>query len=196
MIEPHHRGLVFDCDGTIADSMPVHWLAWQAALESHGLAHLMPHDRFMGWGGVPAKTIFGILAQEAGITIDADAAAKDKYRRYFEMMDKVQPIEPILSIAREYRGKLPMAVATGSPMAGAKRTLDQIQAFDWFDAVVTADDVQHPKPHPETFLLAAERIGIDPKDCLAFEDAEPGLEAARAAGMQVVDVRDVLAQRA
>jgi HAD superfamily hydrolase (TIGR01509 family) len=191
MIEPHHRGLIFDCDGTIADSMPVHWLAWSAALKHHGLDHLMPYDRFMAWGGVPAETIFGILADEAGIEIDARAAAEDKYNRYFTMADQIQPIEPIMAIVYEYQGKLPMAVATGSTRAGIDRTLKQINATHLFDAVVCADDVENAKPAPDTFLEAARRIGVEPTHCLAFEDAGPGIESAKAAGMQVIDVRDV-----
>ncbi len=195
MVKDHHRALVFDCDGTLADSMPVHWTAWSQTLRKYALDHLMPFDRFMAWGGVPALRIFEILAEESGQTLDAHAMAMEKYDAYFEHIDKVVAIEPILAVAKENRGRIPMAVATGSPRLGVTRTLEVIGALDWFDAVVTYEDVTHPKPHPETYLKAAELLGIPPAECLAFEDAEPGIVSAREAGMDVIDVREVLAAR-
>jgi HAD superfamily hydrolase (TIGR01509 family) len=196
MIQPHHQALVFDCDGTLADSMPVHWIAWNQTLRKHQLDHLLPHERFMNLGGVPARRIFETIAAEAGVTIDAHALALEKYEVYYANVDKIAPIEPVLQIARAYRGRLPMAVATGSTRRGVTSTLNAIAALDWFDAIVTAEDVSHPKPHPETYLKAAALLGVDPKHCLAFEDAEPGLVSARAAGMQVIDIRDLLAASA
>ena len=193
MIQPHHRALIFDCDGTLADSMPVHWLAWRRTLEKHGLDHLLPHDRFMSLGGVPAMQIFDLLAAESGRELDARAMTLEKYQAYFDHADQIARIEPIVSLALEYKGKLPIAVATGSTRTGVTRTLNAIGLADHFDAVVTADDVSHPKPHPETFLKAAEKLGVPPRSCLAFEDAAPGLASARAAGMEVVDVNEVLA---
>ncbi|MEM1211155.1 MAG: HAD family phosphatase [Planctomycetota bacterium] len=193
--QPHHRALIFDCDGTLADSMPVHWVAWNETLKTHGLDHLMPHDRFLAWGGVPARRIFQTLAEEAGRSFTEDelaALAAEKYDNYFKRADTIQPVEPILAIAREHRGKLPMAVATGSTRHGVTRTLTAINATDWWGAIVTADDVTHSKPHPETFLKAAEALGVDPKDCLAYEDADPGITAAQDAGMDVCDVRTVI----
>lgn len=193
MLQPHHQALVFDCDGTLADSMPVHWVAWSAVLEKHRLGHLFPHERFLSFGGRPSVKIIEQLAEEAGVDVDAPAIAAEKRAAYLERIGEVVTIEPILAVAREHRGKLPMAVATGSGRFPASRTLEAIGVNGWFDAVVTADDVTHPKPHPETFLKAAEALGVAPEHCLAFEDAEPGLQSARAAGMDVIDVRDVLA---
>ena len=192
MIKPHHKALIFDCDGTLADSMPVHWIAWNQTLKAEGLDHLMPHERFLSWGGVPAKRIFEILAEESGRTLDATALTIRKYEAYFDNADQIQPIEPILKLAVQYHGKLPIAVATGSTRKGVTRTLKAIEATHLFEVVVTAEDVERPKPAPDTYLLAAERLGVDPKDCLAFEDADPGIESAKAAGMEVVDVREVL----
>ncbi|MBB6430109.1 HAD family hydrolase [Algisphaera agarilytica] len=193
MIKPHHRALVFDCDGTLADSMPVHWIAWHETLKKHELDHLLPHDRFMAFGGVPAVQILDILAKESGRTLDARAIMLEKYDAYYEHADKITRIEPIVELALEYKGKLPIAVATGSTRTGITNTLQAIGMTDHFDAVVCADDVENHKPHPETFLVAAEKLGVDPKHCLAFEDAPPGLESARAAGMDVIDVNDILA---
>jgi HAD superfamily hydrolase (TIGR01509 family) len=192
MVKDHHKALVFDCDGTLADSMPVHWIAWHATLKKHALDHLMPFDRFMAWGGVPAKTIFEILAQESGRVLDAHALAMEKYEAYYANTHRIVPIAPILAVAQANHGRIPMAVATGSTRKGVTMTLTTIGALDWFDAVVTYEDVTHPKPHPETFLRCAELLGVKPEECLAFEDAEPGIISARDAGMDVIDVRDVL----
>lgn len=193
MIQPHHRALIFDCDGTLADSMPVHWIAWNSTLKKHGLDHLMPHERFMAFGGVPAMQIFDLLAAESGRELDARALTVEKYAAYAQHLDKITRIEPIVALALEHKGKLPIAVATGSTHTGITNTLKAIDLTDHFDAVVCADDVEHPKPHPETFLTAAAKLGVAPELCLAFEDAPPGLEAARAAGMDVIDVNQVLA---
>ncbi|MEM6855643.1 MAG: HAD family phosphatase [Planctomycetota bacterium] len=194
MLQPHHRALIFDCDGTLADSMPVHWIAWNTTLKKHGLDHLLPHDRFMSLGGVPATRIFELLAQESGRTLDARAMTIEKYQAYFDHADQITRIEPIVALALEYKGKLPIAVATGSTRTGITNTLNAIDLAGHFDAVVCADDVEHPKPHPETFLTAAKKLGVEPQYCLAFEDAPPGIESARAAGMDVIDVNDVLAE--
>lgn len=192
MIEAHHKALVFDCDGTLADTMPVHYEAWIATLKRYALDHLFPHDRFMSLGGVPAVRILEELSREGGVAMDCRAVSLEKERAYIEAASNVCPIEPVLAIARDNRGKLPMAVATGGHRDVAEHTLGAIGVLDWFDAVVSADDVTHPKPHPETFLKCAQAMGVSPQVCLAFEDAEPGLAAARAAGMDVVDVRRLL----
>lgn len=194
MIQPHHRALIFDCDGTLADSMPVHWIAWNTTLKKHGLDHLMPHDRFMSFGGVPASKIFEILAEESGRTLDAKAMTIEKYQAYFDHADKITRIEPIVALALEQHGKMPMAVATGSTRTGITNTLKAIDMTGHFEVVICADDVERPKPHPETFLTAAAKLGVAPEYCLAFEDAPPGLESARAAGMDVIDVNEVLAE--
>ncbi|MEM6459359.1 MAG: HAD family phosphatase [Planctomycetota bacterium] len=195
-IQPHHRALIFDCDGTLADSMPVHWIAWHQTLKAHGLDHLMPHDRFMSLGGVPATDIFAMLGRESGRELDAAALSKQKYAAYFEHAGEIGRIEPIVAVALQQKGRLPQAVATGSTRTGVTRTLAAIGMSEHFDAVVCADDVSRPKPDPETFLTAAARLGVEPSACLAFEDAAPGLAAARAAGMDVIDVNDVLAASA
>ena len=192
MLQPHHRALVFDCDGTLADSMPVHWIAWHETLKSHRLDHLMDHARFTALGGVPALQILEMLGREADRVLDARAIMLEKYDAYFRHAHRIQPIALTVELARSQKGKLPMAVATGSTRTGVTRTLEAIGMTDFFDAVVCADDVTRHKPHPETFLRCAELLGVAPEACLAFEDAVPGLEAARAAGMDVVDMNVLL----
>ena len=192
MLKPHHRALIFDCDGTLADSMPVHWTAWNATLKNHQLDHLMDHARFVSLGGVPAMQILEMLGRESGRELDARAIMLEKYESYFLHADGIQPIALTVELARANKGKLPMAVATGSTRQGVTRTLKAIGMTDFFDAVVCAEDVEHPKPHPETFLRCAELLGVEPAACLAFEDALPGLASARAAGMEVIDVNPLL----
>ena len=173
--------------------MPVHWIAWHETLKRHGLDEYLPHERFMSFGGKPAAQIFELLAQESGRDLDARALSAEKYDVYAQHLGKITRIEPIVALALEYKGKLPIAVATGSTRTGVTNTLTAVDLLDHFDALVCADDVEHPKPHPETFLTAAAKLGVPPESCLAFEDAPPGLESARAAGMDVIDVNDVLA---
>lgn len=192
LIQPHHKALIFDCDGTLADSMPAHYTAWLATLRRYGLDHLLPHERFLSWGGRPAMRILGQLAREGGVELDAHAVSIEKEQAYIDFAQDIRAIEPVLAIARRFRGRLPMAVATGSRRNAVMKTLSVIGAADWFDAIIASDDVTHHKPHPETFLRAAEAVGVAPGSCLAFEDGEPGLVAARAAGMDVIDVRDML----
>ncbi len=192
MLQPHHQAIIFDCDGTLADSMPVHWIAWHETLKNHALDHLMDHDRFVALGGVPAMQILEMLSQESGRVLDAHAIMVEKYELYLEHADQIQPILVTVELAKAQRGRLPMAVATGSTRKGVTRTLTAIGMADFFDAVVCADDVSQPKPHPETFLRCAELLGVDPGRCLAFEDAVPGLESARAAGMDVIDMNTLV----
>jgi len=194
MLQPHHRAIIFDCDGTLADSMPAHWIAWHQTLKHHGLDQYLPHERFMALGGVPAHRIFEMIAEEAGVVLDPQALAVQKYEAYFDAAHLIQPIAPTVTLARRTRGRLPMAVATGSTRKGVTHTLAAIGMGDFFDTVICADDVSHPKPHPETYLKAAETLGVAPSGCLAFEDTEVGMRSARDAGMDVIDVNDLLAQ--
>jgi len=182
--------LIFDLDGTLADTMPVHYLAWQAALEGTGLA--FPEDKFYSCGGMATVKIVELLCTEQGLEADAHAVAQRKYEAFFPYIDKVLRIEPIVAIAEQNHGKLPMAIATGGRTEPASRTIAQTQIGHLFDAVVTADDVEHHKPHPETYLRAAAVLNVDPTRCIAYEDADPGVESAKAAGMEVVDVRELL----
>ena len=107
------------------------------------------------------------------------------------LLPEVKPVDPVLAIARKHRGKLPMAVATGGQRGCITQLLDQLDIADWFDALVTSDDVENPKPAPDTFLLAAKQIGIAPENCRAFEDTDLGMQAIHAAGMEAVDVRKI-----
>jgi beta-phosphoglucomutase family hydrolase len=184
---PEYKALIFDCDGTLADTMPAHYVAWHKTLLRHGID--FNEDRFYSLGGVPTVQIIQLLASEAGLSLDAVAVGREKEMAFHEAIDSVEPIAAVVDIARRHVGKLPMAVGTGSEWWSAERVLKRIGVLDWFGAVVCADHVQRHKPAPDVFLEAARRLGVDPKDCCVYEDTDLGLAAGRAAGMAVVDVR-------
>lgn len=182
-----YQALIFDCDGTLADSMPAHYLAWCATLPRYGL-HL-PEDRFYALGGVPTARIVQMLGDEAGLTLDPHTVAAEKEAHFHANLSNIMPIEPVLAIARQHHGKLPMAVATGSLRHTAEPTLRQINALHLFDTLVCTEDVANPKPAPDIYLEAARRLGVAPRHCRVYEDTETGIQGATAAGMDVVDVR-------
>ena len=184
------HGLIFDCDGTLADTMPLHFLAWQTLAQRHGFS--MPEDRFYALGGVPSRDILALLKQEQSLSIDPLAVAREKEEEYLKTLDRVGPIAPIVAIARANYGRVPMAVASGGTRRVIQTVLDHLQIRHLFDAVVTSEDIQNQKPAPDIFLEAARRIGVPPSQCRAYEDTDLGMTAIRAAGMDAVDVRDSL----
>ena len=184
------RGLIFDCDGTLVDTMPLHWMAWQCVCEKHGIA--FAEERFYELGGVGSIEIFRMLLAEQGLEGDPIALSKEKEAGFQPFAGQARAIEPVLAIAREHRGKLPMGVATGGKRANCTAILKSVGIYDWFDAIVTSEDVQNQKPAPDIFLEAAGRIGVTPTECRAFEDTDLGLQAVRAAGMDAVDIRTLL----
>ncbi|HWH69066.1 MAG TPA: beta-phosphoglucomutase family hydrolase [Candidatus Sulfotelmatobacter sp.] len=187
------KGLIFDCDGTLADTMPLHWQAWQVIASRHKFH--FPQDRFYSLGGVPSRDILKLLCTEQGLELDHLAVAREKEAEYRPLIAQVKPIAAIVSIAREHHGKLPMAVATGGTRRIIEQVLDHCGIRQLFHTVVTCEDVQHQKPAPDIFLEAARRIGVAPQFCRAYEDTDLGMQAIRAAGMDAVDVRDLLGFR-
>ena len=185
------EGLIFDCDGTLADTMPLHFLAWRETLNRHGMT--LSEDRFYSLGGQPTVKIVALLAGEQGIEVDPVAVADEKEQSFLTRLEEVQPIAPIVEIVRANAGKLPMAVASGSHRAVVFDVLKIIGLDDLFDehTVVGAEDTELHKPNPDVFLEAARRIGVAPEKCRVYEDAELGIEAARRAKMACFDVREV-----
>jgi beta-phosphoglucomutase family hydrolase len=186
----HIKGLVFDCDGTLADTMPMHWRAWQAIAAKYKLH--FPEDRFYSLGGVPSRDILQMLAREQGVTLDHIEAAHEKENIYLPLMAKVEPIHAVVEIAKANFGKIPMAVASGGTQPIIVGVLEHLNIRHLFDAVVTSEMVQNQKPAPDIFLEAARRIGVEPKFCRAYEDTDLGMQAIRSAGMDAVDVRELL----
>lgn len=185
------EGLIFDCDGTLADTMPLHWRAWQAVTARHGF--VFPEERFYALGGVPTTEIFQLLISEQGKQgFDILALAKEKEAAYTPLMGDVRRIDLVVDIALGHHGRLPMAVASGGLKHVIEQVLEQLGIRQLFDAVVTSEDVVRNKPAPDIFIEAARRIGVAPERCRAYEDTDLGMQAIRAAGMEAVDVRELL----
>lgn len=185
------KGLIFDFDGTLADTMFFHWKAWDIVARRYGIA--LTRQRLYSMGGIPSRDILLLLQKEQNLpNLDIDGISREKEQEYLKMMSRVVLIDTIAAIARENLGKLPMAIATGGRRSIMDRILPQLGIAEWFDAVVTSEDVVRQKPAPDIFLEAARRIGVPPQNCRAYEDTDLGLAGIRAAGMEAVDVRTVI----
>ncbi len=179
--------LIFDCDGTLTNSMPVHYVCWRQTMARHGIE--FGEERFYALGGVPSDKIVALLAAEAGLTLDAALVAEEKEQAFLETLHLLKPIAAVVEIARLHRGQKKMAVASGGMRYIVERQLAQIGVSDWFDTIVAAEDTARHKPEPDVFLEAARRLGVAPQHCEVYEDSDLGIEAARRAGMRWVDVR-------
>ena len=186
-IPARFKGLIFDCDGTLVDTMPLHFLAWKKALAQVGLH--MPEERFYQFAGAPTVEIIRTLAREQKVAVDADKAADLKEHIYVASLEDAEPIHSVIAIARRERGRRKLGVASGGWKRIVKQTLTGVGMEDAFDAIVGTDEVAHGKPAPDLFLKAAQLIGVPPAECLVYEDGDLGIEAAKRAGMEVIDVR-------
>lgn len=188
-IKPGIKGLIFDLDGTLADTMPLHFQGWVAACRKFGAeidnAFLRKHTGSPGW--MIADEIINKCNLNGSVT--TDQIISEKLALFYRDQHSVKPIEPVVEIVKKYHGILPMAVGTGGHREAVERTLEITGLRKYFEIVVTANDVNHFKPHPETFLKCAELMNIEPRYVEVFEDGDLGLEAALAAGMIATDVR-------
>ena len=182
-----YQAIIFDCDGTLTDSMPIHYVAWHGTMNSYGIH--FPEDQFYAMGGMPSDKIIRVLASEQSIQINAEQATMEKEAAFVERLHLLEPIEAVIEVARQFRGRIPMAVASGGFREIILLQLTQIGCHDWFQTIVTAEDTERHKPHPDVFLEAAKRMGVPPHECLVYEDSDLGLQAARAASMDYIDVR-------
>lgn len=183
------RGLIFDLDGTLADTMPYHFAGWKKACRSFGAdiepSFLRRHTGSPGW------VIAAELIEEFNLagTVTVDQIMNEKLMEFFRLQHLVKPIRPVTDIVKKYHGVLPMAVGTGGHRDAVERTLEITDLRKYFDIIVTANDVDNFKPHPETFLRCAEMMRIDPGQIEVFEDSDLGIRAALDAGMIATDVR-------
>ena len=188
-IKPGVKGLIFDLDGTLADSMPIHFEGWKKACERFG-AHIDP--AFLKYHtGSPRWAIADAIIKNCGLngSVTSDQIMKVKLEEFFKKQHLIKPIEPVAALVRKYYGILPMAVGTGGHREAVERTLEVIGMKKYFTIVVTANDVTKHKPFPDTFLKCADLMKVRPEFIEVFEDGDLGIEAAVRAGMIATDVR-------
>lgn len=184
--EGDFRAFIFDCDGTLADNMHLHYEAWSRAMADFGGTY--PEELFYQWGGVPTTEVVRRLNRKYGLSMDVGQVVLRKEHYYRESIPRVSAKHDVVALAREHSGRIPMAVASGGHRDLVERTLVALQIRDLFDEVIAAEDYERGKPFPDPFLLAARRLGVAPENCLVFEDTSTGAEAAQAAGMRWVIV--------
>jgi HAD superfamily hydrolase (TIGR01509 family) len=187
------EAVVFDCDGTLVDSMPAHFEAWCEALALYGAGGVFKEDVFLAMGGRPTRDIVVELNDEYDLRLDPEAVAFAKREAFLRRLNTVTLIDEVAAFAESLRGKMPMAVASGGSRMVVEKTLRIVGVSDWFDEVITADDVIEGKPAPDIFIKAARLLGVAPAKCLALEDAPAGILAAQRAGMQVIAIPSPLA---
>ena len=181
-------GYIFDCDGTLVDTMPLHYRAWNIAMQRAGLPGQLDEELFYSLGGVPTRRVAELMGAHYGLSLDPDRVFVEKEEIFLEFQPELQPIPAVVAFAREVAKRAPVSVASGGPKPIVRATLERVGLAELFPVVVTPEDVAHGKPAPDMFLLAAEKMGVPPAQCLVFEDAEPGIQAAEAAGMRWVRV--------
>lgn len=184
---------LFDCDGTIADSMPLHFIAWQKALGEWGA--VFDEETFYAWGGKPTTQIVSELNALQGLNMPAAAVADRKEDLYFELLPKLQVIPEVLEHIDAQFGRIPFVVVSGSTRDSVIKTLSAVHLLDRFPLIVGSEDYPRAKPAPDAFLIGASRVGIAPEKCLVFEDTTLGIQAATAAGMASVRVPSPLERR-
>ena len=188
-------GYIFDLDGTLVDTMPLHYRAWNRAMQHAGLKEELSEDLFYSLGGVPTRGVAKRFADHYGLTIDVEKVFHQKEALFLELRSEMKLIEAVAGVARKAAGRIPLSVASGGPRDIVRHTLELMGLKELFPVVVTPEDVTHGKPAPDMFLLAAKRMGVAPEKCLVFEDAEPGIKAAEAAGMKWVRVESRVVRR-
>lgn len=177
---------LFDCDGTIADSMPIHYIAWSRALGEWSCP--FPEDIFYAWGGLPAEGIIARLNKEQGLHMPVVEVAAHKENYYYQSLENLQAVPEVLEQINENYGRIPFAVVSGSTRESVVKSLTQLSLIDKFPVRICAEDYTHGKPNPECYLKAAAALNIDPAHCLVFEDTDMGIGSAKAAGMSWVRV--------
>ncbi len=184
------KGLIFDCDGTLVDSMPLHMEAWKHAFqivkEDYNHAYLDSKK------GMKESEIIELYNKEFNKRLNPEEIVKIKHEYFNNQLKSLKPIAPIVHIVCQYHGKLPMGVVSGSVRRTVHDELEIIGIKNKFDYILTADDNFKAKPAPDKFFEAARLMNVNPEDCLVFEDSDLGLLAAQMAGMQTIDVREII----
>ena len=177
---------LFDCDGTIADSMPLHYIAWKQALGRWNCE--FDERTFYAWGGMPTAEIISTLNERHGLSMVVETVCIEKENLYYELLPQLKAIAEVVEHIEAQHRRIPFAVVSGGTRESVVASLTAVNLLDRFDVLVCAGEYKKGKPDPEPFLLAAEKLEVNPKDCLVFEDTEMGIQAATAAGMASVRV--------
>ena len=180
------RAYLFDCDGTIADSMPLHYIAWKTSLAEYN--RIYEGKLFYAWGGRPIREIIRLLNDMQGLNMPVDEVAEKKEILYHSLLPQLKAIPEVIEHIDAQHGRIPFAVVSGSRRSSVVGSLTALGLLDKFDTLVCAEDYKCGKPAPDCFLMAADRLGVAPSDCLVFEDTDLAIEAATAAGMLSVKV--------
>ncbi|HEV3065372.1 MAG TPA: HAD family phosphatase [Chthoniobacterales bacterium] len=185
--QKRYAGYIFDCDGTLADSMPVHYGAWADTVRKYG--GQIPEDLFYSLGGWPSRKMVELLNERFRSSLDPETIANEKEQLYVQRIDTIRPIPEVADFARQVAAFSKVSVASGGILPVVTRTLEAIGFKDFFSVIVTSEQVKRGKPFPDMFLEAAGRMGVPPSDCLVLEDSPAGFEAAISAGMDYAVVR-------
>ena len=181
------QALLFDCDGTLVDTMGLHRLVWAEIFARYGFE--VTDEWWEDYANV------ALLPFVQAVIPDADEVLADELNRegielFVKRLHLIDPLEHVIDVARANHGQRPMAVVTGGYRDVVVPTLDAVGITSLFDVIVTADDVVDSKPAPDVYLRAAEQLGVDPARCVAYEDSDIGLASARQAGVgHVIDIR-------
>ncbi len=184
--ERSFAGYIFDCDGTLVDSMPIHFVCWMESLMLNGATYAFTEEEFYFYAGVPEHDTVVILNDLHKVSLDPVKVVSTKQEIFRKRIKEIQRINPVADYALSLHGKFPISVASGSEEIVVHECLKNTGLFDIFPVIITPEYVKRGKPSPDMFLLAAEKMGVAPEDCLVFEDGRSGLEAAKAAGMEAV----------
>ncbi|HZY72835.1 MAG TPA: HAD-IA family hydrolase [Edaphobacter sp.] len=184
--EGFFKAYLFDCDGTIADSMPLHYIAWRDVLAEWGCE--FDEEIFYAWGGMPVVEIISTLNERYGLKMPVEEVSRRKEERYFASLSRLRAVPEVLEHIEDQYGRIPFAVVSGSTRDSVVASLEALAILDRFDTLVCAGDYERSKPDPEPFLMAARRLGVAPESCLVFEDTDMGVQAATSAGMASVKV--------
>lgn len=180
------QAFIFDCDGTLVDSMPLHYIAWVEALKMHDAPFEFTEEVFYAHAGIKEQDVVRILNAQHGTNVDPVGVDEAKMEIFRQRIPEVRAIGPVAEFAKSLHGRFPMAVASGSEEPTVRGCLEATGLIHLFETIITPKLVKQGKPAPDMFLLAAERMGVAPGECLVLEDGNSGIEAAKAAGMQSV----------
>lgn len=183
---PFHQALLFDLDGTLANSMALHNQAWITTLAKYNCP--VTEEILFQYAGIPNAKTVEIFNQRFGWNLDPKSIAAEKENGFLQNVDKISPIEPVVKIARAYYQKKPLGLVTGGSRFLVKKILSSLDLENIFTVKVCAEDVVNGKPSADPFLLAAKLLKVQPEDCLVFEDGDAGIQGAKAAKMSVVKV--------